>query len=691
MILPMKICLLFTPFSMPNFVPLGMAYLKSSIEKNLPGFDVKNIDLNLALFERMRDRGSGVSCPACSSRDPRCMPPDQFFSHSDIAALRRQLRSPVRSERGFRKYVCCSQLFYQYYHRTRTCFAEHLTCFLRTGERTEFVRTHLEPDILRIMSDRPDVAGFSIFSLDNLLYALALAKLLKRECGLPVIFGGPILSHMDAREIMQSCAFVDFVFAGDGCTAFVDFLRKIRDGGSCHQVPNLLYRRGASVKCNRRDGDDLGTLPYPDFSDFDLDAYWIPQRILPVMASKGCSWGKCAFCMYDRSVEERPVRDVVEEVAQQRRRYGVRSFFFNDLSITPDRLNAISGELLRRKTGVTFGMYLRPEKGLSRCLLLKAHSAGLRWALLGVETVTQRLLDLNDKGTRVENVKRIIEDCYRTGIRPSISYIVGLPTQTDEELGDEIAFIREHLPYKTISATNIFRLPGASRIFRHPERFGITVGARRTLVKLPTGTIHKLHYDHGTLNGMAPGQALRAVNAATGALDGYETDHVSDFMLGCAHATAVPFKNTLRADLHRHARRLSGVRAHSPGQAYLRGLRLLHVGEYKRARRCFARAGTESEGSRFAARCALHAGECHSGLGQYGQALEQYDKAAALFPADGYLYGKCAELCFRNGDLPRAVSYARCAIRQGSAESVPQILLAIDRRKKNNKKERGRR
>ena len=37
-------------------------------------------------------------------------------------------------------------------------------------------------------------------------------------------------------------------------------------------------------------------LPLPDFDGFPLDRYFVPERIIPYLATRGCYWGRCTFC-----------------------------------------------------------------------------------------------------------------------------------------------------------------------------------------------------------------------------------------------------------------------------------------------------------------------------------------------------------------------------------------------------------
>ena len=72
---------------------------------------------------------------------------------------------------------------------------------------------------------------------------------------------------------------------------------------------------------------DLARLPVPDFTDFPWDAY--RTRVMPVMAARGCGWGRCLFCAdiesaNGRTFRSRPADAVLDEVAEQSARHDSR-------------------------------------------------------------------------------------------------------------------------------------------------------------------------------------------------------------------------------------------------------------------------------------------------------------------------------------------------------------------------------
>ena len=63
-----RIVLAFPPFSSPVSPPLGVATLKSHVDAQVPGWQAKVLDLNLAYHTAMYSR------PGAKTRRPTCTP-----------------------------------------------------------------------------------------------------------------------------------------------------------------------------------------------------------------------------------------------------------------------------------------------------------------------------------------------------------------------------------------------------------------------------------------------------------------------------------------------------------------------------------------------------------------------------------------------------------------------------------------
>ena len=63
-----------------------------------------------------------------------------------------------------------------------------------------------------------------------------------------------------------------------------------------NSVPNLMHRDETGIHVNQEIYTEKTTaLPLPDFDGLPLDHYFVPERIIPYLATRGCYWGRCTF------------------------------------------------------------------------------------------------------------------------------------------------------------------------------------------------------------------------------------------------------------------------------------------------------------------------------------------------------------------------------------------------------------
>ncbi|RME59925.1 MAG: radical SAM protein, partial [Caldilineae bacterium] len=370
------------------------------------------------------------------------------------------------------------------------------------------------PELAQVAAEKPDLVGFSILAEQNLLYALALGRAIKERFGIPIALGGAMMSHLRPQELLQGFPWLDFVFFGEAELSIVKFVEAWPDQ-DWEDVPGLAHRDGRRVCVHERPPQlPLDALAYPDFSDFPLQEYIVPEPVLPIITCRGCYWGKCTFCShtlpYGGGVRMRRADRVIEEMAHQMKRYGVRNFLFVDEAISPAMLRRLSQGILERGLDVLFGAEgVRVERAFDRELLELAHRAGLRWIYVGIESSVQRLLDLIEKGIQIETILRLIEDCAEVGITPQLSFIVGLPGTTQEELAQEIAFM-QRFPVDSSS----YVLLAGSPMFDRRRELGLRVEDQQVLYRTPRGPVHAPRYFFTVEQGLSPVQADALVEAA---------------------------------------------------------------------------------------------------------------------------------------------------------------------------------
>ncbi|RME79626.1 MAG: radical SAM protein, partial [Chloroflexi bacterium] len=512
----MKILLAFPPFHTPASPPFGLACLKGALAQARPEVQVKTVDWNLDFFRRWLngdmpdlcrhhpDQLLGTACPWTVARSG--------VGRQILADLTRLPTTPDAQAR----YMQAAQLLDDVYNRLAEFY--HGLLFPVVEGRLRLSRPAAQEifgaELAQIEAFQPDLVGFSILAEQNLLYALALGRVIRQQYGIPVALGGAMMSHLEPVELLQAFPWLDFVFFGEAEQNLADFV-DAWPKKQFQRVYGLAYRQGGKInECCKAPPLNLADLPAPDFSDFPLSDYIVPEPVLPIITCRGCYWGKCTFCSHTRPygpvVRVRQPEQVVDELALQMERYGVRRFLFVDEAISPKMMRRLSEEILARGLNLQFGAEgVRVEKAFDIDLLRLAYQAGLRWVYVGIESGTQRLLEMIEKGISIKTVERFIADCREVGITPQLSFIIGLPGTTPEELQNEIAFLKRH-PMDSSS----FVLLVGSPMQERPEDFGIRIEDRQVLYITSTGVVHSPRFFFTVETGLSPVQADMILEAS---------------------------------------------------------------------------------------------------------------------------------------------------------------------------------
>ncbi len=323
----------------------------------------------------------------------------------------------------------------------------------------------LEPFDRALRSFSPEVVGVHTKTL-TLPRSLAIARR-ARAGGAFVLAGGPDSS---SRPEAYLAGDFDAVATGEGETALVDLLGARAQGESLFGLPGIAFRhQGKVVRGPPRPFlPDLDTLPLPAWDLIDLEEYlsrWersTGSRRMAVVTSRGCPFD-CSWCSkptFGRSFRQRSVRSVVEELGALRELYGVNYVRICDdvFGIQRRWTEEFLDALLDRHWGLQFECLsradlLRPE------WLPRLKAAGLRRVFLGVESGSQAMLDLMNRGTTLGQVERASAALRTHGIGQYWFLMLGYPGETLEDLDATVRLFRRFAP-EEYSVSVAVPLPG---------------------------------------------------------------------------------------------------------------------------------------------------------------------------------------------------------------------------------------
>lgn len=283
---------------------------------------------------------------------------------------------------------------------------------------------------------RADLLAISVMSplkaLDTEL-TIRLARALNPD--LTIILGGNHATAYPQRWIEQCGA--DFVVTGEGETAFRSLMETLVAGGSDYShIPNLTYRDGhvARRSLDRAPLIDLDNAPMPVWENVDLRPYRLGTVRAGLCAtiemSRGCPH-RCDFCnintFWNYKQRYKSVERVVDEL-ERLHRLGVREFIFADDNFAQDyrRTTALFEAMIRRDFGFGFGCFVRGDTVIrNKEFAALAARAGMRFGLMGIETLEHEWLKGHHKGVRTHDVRQMYAEVYQTLKRVGI-FLVGL-------------------------------------------------------------------------------------------------------------------------------------------------------------------------------------------------------------------------------------------------------------------------
>jgi anaerobic magnesium-protoporphyrin IX monomethyl ester cyclase len=292
--------------------------------------------------------------------------------------------------------------------------------------------------------------------------AKQLAHALRAACPQAVICAGGI--HATALPEATGLALgLDFCGIGEGDQTLLEVCERVRDGLGLGDVPGLWVREGETGRFTspRPLIEDLDALPYPARDAVDFRRYLAPPGVFrgrpmrnstTLLTVRGCPF-PCTYCgshiMSGRRVRFRSVDAVVGEVEGMVRDLGVRGLFVLDESFTIRRERAAEIAAQLKRLGLVWGIQTRVDL-LDEDLLRHFAACGCAEVNFGVESGSDRILDLLRKGTTVEQAVRAFSWCRRAGLRTTANFMMGHPLETRADLEATYRLARR------LAATNTF-------------------------------------------------------------------------------------------------------------------------------------------------------------------------------------------------------------------------------------------
>ncbi len=288
--------------------------------------------------------------------------------------------------------------------------------------------------------------GITSFTGSQLNHALKIAEFIRsRDKKIPIIWGGIHASLLPKQTAEHPL--VDIVVKGEGEETLLELAEKLEKKESIEEVKGILFKKNGKVIQNpERPFMDMNKVPFYPFEFLNLKRY--AKDTVSLQSSRGCPHN-CAFCFnqnYNKfSWRQKKPETVVEEIEAAVKKTGIKFVAFNDdnFFVDPNRVKEIAKGIIERKLEIEWSGMCRAEY-IARWdnemfSLLK--KSGLKNLGIGVESGSQKILDMVNKGTKVEDNLTAIRRCGEAGITPISSFMIGFPDETEEDLRETLEFV----------------------------------------------------------------------------------------------------------------------------------------------------------------------------------------------------------------------------------------------------------
>jgi radical SAM superfamily enzyme YgiQ (UPF0313 family) len=305
-----------------------------------------------------------------------------------------------------------------------------------------------------IKSFSPHLIGMQTFC-NTVNRALEIARRVKCNISneIKIVLGG-VQATLFPQEYCKN-EYVDFVVKGEGEVIFRNLILALENNRTEFlDINGLVWKKQGCVINNKDEKivDSLDILPFPARHLFALEKYYPSaqirgRRVFHIVTSRGCPY-RCGFCSchktFGTTYRFMSTERVIREIKYLKDTYKMDSIHFYDdtLTIHKGRMIDLCDSMIKNKLTLPWACFTRADV-VDRELLRKMKESGCYQIFYGVESGSQRLLDLMKKGLTIEHLKQAFKMTKEEGIEALGSFILGLPTETPEESERTIDFALE--------------------------------------------------------------------------------------------------------------------------------------------------------------------------------------------------------------------------------------------------------
>ena len=264
---------------------------------------------------------------------------------------------------------------------------------------------------------------------------------IKRKQKIKLIGTGDLFLF-DTEALLGKHKFIDAIILDFTSPEIVDFLN-----GKRYIFESLAYREEDKIISNKKFSKNIFSLPLPRLDLFPLNKYYCPiirfNPFATVIISLNCPY-HCRFCTYGNlDFKWREVENIIKEL-KYIYSLGIKEIRFKDntFGANKNQIWELCQEMIKNKFNFSWSCSSRVDI-LNEDMLKLMKQSGCHTIQFGVESGSQRILDIYNKQFNIEQVKKTFLNCQKLKIKTMAHFIIGLPGENKESVLKTIKLSKE--------------------------------------------------------------------------------------------------------------------------------------------------------------------------------------------------------------------------------------------------------
>lgn len=374
----------------------------------------------------------------------------------------------------------CKTVDYNIRLYSESCYSHDLETYFTTGinqEQESVAQIMITAWADELCQLNADYIGISVFTYQNRVATRMFCQAIRARSTARIVLGGQGLADGGIQGVISfgqqliDQGLADFYIRSEGEISLVALLQ----GNIDHPGIN---------SNNFQQLDDLDSLPFPNYDDYDLAQYSPPK--LPITGSRGCV-RSCSFCDIHEhwKFRWRSGENIAKELIYLNQRYDVADFNFTDSLINGNykefnrfiEILAEYNQNAARPINWSSQFIIRSVTQSSEHYWKKIAASGAKDLAIGVETGSDRVRKhMNKQFTNLE-LDYSMAMMHQHGITCVFLMIIGYPTETVQDFQDTLDMFDRYAQYQDIIVNIEFGstlgiLPGTP-LYRHAAEWNI--------------------------------------------------------------------------------------------------------------------------------------------------------------------------------------------------------------------------